>query len=89
VTFNYDDDADVLYVTFARPEGRVLYTQTARGDVLRYCDQTGQIVGVTILFFMERSAKGERIEVPEVGIANFSPIMESILAGRSGLSNEY
>jgi hypothetical protein len=37
---------------------------------------------------MERSAKGERIEVPEVGIANFSPIMESILAGRSDQCKE-
>lgn len=86
MTFNYDDDADVLYITFASPEGRIQYVQTRRGDVVRFSESTGQVVGVTIQFFMERTQRGEIIEVPEVGAVNFSSIMHSLISGEDRFS---
>jgi len=79
MTFSYDDDADVVYVTFFRPQGKISYAQTKRGDVLRFDEMTGKIAGVTILFFIERSEKGETIEIPEVGSVDFSPMIASVL----------
>ncbi|HWZ50290.1 MAG TPA: DUF2283 domain-containing protein [Granulicella sp.] len=66
MTLSYDEDNDVLYVAFAHPEGGVRYVETERGDVLRYSNETNAIVGMTILFFADRSRRGETIEVPEV-----------------------
>jgi uncharacterized protein YuzE len=78
--FSYDEDADVLYVTFGRPKSKVSFVQTKRGDVLRFCQETGQIVGVTILFFQERTENGETIDIPEVGTVGFSALMDSWIA---------
>jgi Protein of unknown function (DUF2283) len=66
MTLSYDEVNDVLYVTFAHPEGSVRHVETERGDVLRYSNATHEIVGVTILFFADRARRGEKIEVPEV-----------------------
>lgn len=82
MTFSYDEDADVLYVTFARPKAGVRYVETERGDVIRFCEETNQIVGVTILFFTERTKNGESINVPEVGVVAFSPIMAALVGGK-------
>jgi hypothetical protein len=83
VTFSFDEDDDVLYVTFATPKAGVRYVQTERGDILRFCTETNQIVGVTILFFAERSAKGEKIDIPEVGVVAFSSEMVALLGHRA------
>jgi hypothetical protein len=80
VTFNFDEDDDVLYVTFATAKSGVRYVETERGDVLRFCVDTNQIIGVTILFFTERATKGESIEIPEVGIVAFSPAMTALIS---------
>ncbi len=81
MTFSYDEDDDVLYVTFAQPKSGVRYVETDRGDVLRFCESTNQIVGVTIMFFADRARRGEVIDVPEVGIVAFSTVMVKLLAG--------
>ncbi len=35
MTFSYDDDADVLYVTFVEHNGPVVYLENESGDILR------------------------------------------------------
>jgi uncharacterized protein YuzE len=79
MTFSYDEDDDVLYVTFAQPKNGVRYVETDRGDVLRFCESTNQIVGVTIMFFADRTRRGEVIDVPEVGIVAFSAGMHTLI----------
>ncbi len=88
MTFSYDEDSDVLYVTFARPNSGVRYVETERGDVLRFCEDTHQIVGITIMYFAYRSAKNEIIDIPEVGIVDFSPAMIARIEG-SGVKQAY
>jgi uncharacterized protein YuzE len=68
MTFSYDEDDDVLYVTFAQPKNGVRYVETDRGDVLRFCESTNQIVGVTIMFFADRTRRGEVIDVFSAGM---------------------
>lgn len=84
MTFSYDEESDVLYVTFARPKSGVRYVETERGDVIRFCEETNLIVGVTITYFAYRSAKGETIDIPEVGLVAFSPTMISRIGGVHG-----
>ena len=81
MTFSYDEDSDVLYVTFARPKAGVRYVETSHGDVIRFCEDTNQIVGVTIMYFAYRSAQGETIEIPEVGVVAFSSAMAARIGG--------
>jgi uncharacterized protein YuzE len=80
MTFHYDDDADVLYVAFLEPKSRARYVETARGDILRYDQETGEIMGITLPFFMERIEKGEKIEIPEIGTPSLSSVFQSVIA---------
>jgi uncharacterized protein YuzE len=45
--YDYDQEADVLYISFARPQRATNSVMTADGLILRYCDN--QLVGITIL----------------------------------------
>jgi len=45
MTFSYDDDADVLYVTFVEHNGPVVYLENESGDILRIAEGTGNIAG--------------------------------------------
>jgi hypothetical protein len=60
----------------------VRYAETERGDVLRFCADTNEIVGITILFFSERAGRGEKIEIPEVGVIAFSSAMKTLLSAK-------
>jgi uncharacterized protein YuzE len=44
---DYDDEADVLYINFERPQRATDTKMTADGILLRYRDE--QLVGVTVL----------------------------------------
>ncbi len=79
MTFSYDEDDDVLYVTFARPTSGVRYVETDRGDVIRFCKDTNEIVGLTVLFYADRSRRGEKIEFPEIGVVAFSAAMNALV----------
>lgn len=81
MTFNYDDDADVLYVTFEEFEGKESYVENNNGDVLRLDPATGKIIGVTIPFFLRRSEMGT-IEIPEIGIVPFNTLARKLLDER-------
>ena len=81
MTFSYDDDADVLYVTFVEHNGPVVYLENESGDILRIAEGTGNIVGCTIPYFMRRSRTGT-ITVPEIGVVPFNQIATQLLNER-------
>lgn len=53
---DYDDEADVLYVNFTRPQKATDTELTNEGTLLRYRDQ--ELVGITILDASERAKQG-------------------------------
>lgn len=56
ITVDYDDAADVLYVSFGPPRAAV-GEMTDSGVILRYAD--GELVGITILEFWRRFVRDD------------------------------
>ena len=54
--FDFDEEADVLYVSFERPQGATESELTEDGVLMRY--RGGQLVGVTILNARKRLGSG-------------------------------
>jgi len=52
--YNYDSDADVLYINFGQPKAADDSTLTDEDVVIRY--KEGKIVGVTILHASDKLA---------------------------------
>jgi uncharacterized protein YuzE len=79
MTFSYDKEADVLYISF-RPivPHSYFYAESMHGDVLRLDRITKEIVGCTILGFSQRSSQG-KIDIPEIGPVPFNEIAEGLL----------
>ena len=65
MNFAYDDDADVLYVTFLTSPGPCRYYDTPSGAILRIVEATGQVASATIQFFSRRAEHGE-LDFPEL-----------------------
>ena len=65
MTLDYDDAADVLYITFHVTSAPCRYIEGQTGAVLRVDPASGEIVGCTIPFF-SRLAKGGDFTVPEI-----------------------
>jgi len=65
----YSKEADVLYISFVPPSGRVSSVENAQGDILRIDTSTGQVIGVTVPLFQCRVDQGEKIEIPEIGFS--------------------
>ena len=65
----YSKEVDMLSISLSPPTGRVATVENANGDLLRIDTITDAIIGVQIQLFMYRVGKGERIEVPEIGIS--------------------
>jgi uncharacterized protein YuzE len=65
----YSEDADILFLSFSAPAGKIVSVENENGDILRVDRSSGKIVGVSIQLFMQRIKSGEKIEVPEI---NFS-----------------
>ena len=58
ITFDYDEEADVLYVSFGRPKKAI--TEEI-GNIGIHIDQkTKKIVGVTIISFLEMFKKTKK-----------------------------
>lgn len=53
VNFDYDGEADVLYLSFGEPQ-EALGIDIGEGTIIRYKEDTKEIVGVTILGIRER-----------------------------------
>lgn len=62
----YDQSADVLYISFVDTTRPVTSVETEKGDLLRVDKEDGTIVGLTVLFFEERTASGG-IDFPQLG----------------------
>jgi uncharacterized protein YuzE len=56
VWLDFDEEADVLYVSFERPQGATESELTEDGVLMRY--RGGQLVGVTILNARKRLGSG-------------------------------
>lgn len=56
ITWEYDDEADVLYFSMGAPQPAVSL-DLGDGLVARYDEQKRQVVGLTILGFRERLVK--------------------------------
>ena len=50
ITYDYDDGADVLYITFGKPKDAIC-DEIADGVLLRKNKNTGRLVGITIIDF--------------------------------------
>jgi uncharacterized protein YuzE len=81
MTFSYDDKADVLYLTFEKSEGKVVYLENSQGDVLRLDEQSGKVIGCTIIFFLRRAREGP-ILVPEITSVPINQIANSLISER-------
>ena len=55
MTFNYDEIADVLYITFGNPQ-KAFVKETKDGLLLRYARNTRRLCGITIAGFSEQAA---------------------------------
>jgi uncharacterized protein YuzE len=55
VWFDFDEEADILYVSFERPQGATDSELTEDGVLMRY--RGDQLVGVTVLNARKRIAK--------------------------------
>lgn len=50
---SYDDDADVLYISFGKPRSGIAI-ESSQGDLVRIDPYTDEIVGITLLDFKQR-----------------------------------
>jgi len=48
VTWDYDDEADALYISFGKPQP-ALTEDIGRGILARYLEDSGELVGFTII----------------------------------------
>jgi hypothetical protein len=70
MTFEYDDLADVMHVSFAHPTSKCTYMDGSSGAILRIEESSGRIVGARILGFQRALQKGP-IEIPELNDPHF------------------
>ena len=55
LNWDYDEEADVLYISIGEPV-KALGLDSGEGVIVRYQEDTGEVVGVTIIGVMERAA---------------------------------
>ena len=56
IDWDYDEDADVLYINITKPQ-KATGVDIGDGIIIRYKDDTKEIVGLTIIGFKERLLK--------------------------------
>ncbi len=54
LNWDYDEDADVLYISMAKPV-KALGLDVGEGIIVRYQEETGEVVGLTIIGVKQRS----------------------------------
>ncbi len=79
MTISYDQIADVLYITFAKPNANVIYLEVD-GGILRLDEETNKVIGITIPFFQEKIESGEQMDLPGVGMLAFSELSKGLVA---------
>lgn len=62
LNWDYDEDADVLYISITKPQ-EAIGIDVGEGIIVRYKEDSKEIVGLTIIGFKERfinAIKGEK-----------------------------
>jgi len=54
LSWEYDGEADVLYISIEKPE-KAVSLDVGEGVIVRYNEQTGEVVGLTIIGVRQRS----------------------------------
>ncbi|MBF0518877.1 MAG: DUF2283 domain-containing protein [Nitrospirae bacterium] len=57
LNWDYDEEADVLYISVGEP-AKALGMDIGEGVIMRYVENTSELVGVTIIGIKERFLKG-------------------------------
>ena len=55
LNWDYDEEGDVLYISIGEPV-KALGLDVGEGVIVRYQEQTGEVVGLTIIGVKQRSA---------------------------------
>ena len=56
ITWDYDEEADVLYLSVGKPQP-ALGVDIGEGVVLRYDEEHGEVIGLTLVGLRERLLK--------------------------------
>ena len=64
INYDYDEDDDILYLSIGKPKPSIT-TEVEEGILIRKDINTGKIIGVTILDYMDRVNKNEKINLPK------------------------
>lgn len=56
LNWDYDEEADVLYISAGKPS-KAVGMDVGEGVVVRYNQKSGEVVGLTIIGFRERSLR--------------------------------
>ena len=67
LTFHYERDADILYVTQVPPYAEQVSDELGDDVIARVNPQTGAIEGLEVLFFSTRLLRGDGFSVPVAG----------------------
>lgn len=51
--WDYDEEADVLYISIGKPK-KAVGVDIGKGDIVRYVEKTGEVVGLTLIGVRER-----------------------------------
>ena len=51
--WDYDEEADVLYISIGKPQNAI-GIDIGDGDIVRYVEKTGEVVGLTLIGVRER-----------------------------------
>ena len=62
VVISYDDEADVMYLSFGDPK-KAESEEISPGLFARYNPETGDLVGVTVVNFLKKTALREGITI--------------------------
>ena len=65
VTYDYDEEEDILYLSIGEPRPSIT-EEIEEGVLIRKDISTKEITGVTILDYMDRINKKEKINVPKI-----------------------
>lgn len=57
LSWDYDEEADVLYISVGEPE-KALGLDVGEGIIMRYVENTSELVGLTIIGIKERFLNG-------------------------------
>ena len=80
MTFDYDKDADVLYVVFKSTQSKCRYIENDDGIIFRVDSKSSEVVGCTIPMFSRLLSHGQ-VSIPEITRVRRAPeLLESATA---------